>query len=94
MAQSEGRLKKELAEVGKDDTSGVKATPVVDGNLRHLLGSIKGPEGTVYDGGVFEIDIVIPASYPFQPPVMKFITKVSSLSKYVADRRNRRVYCI
>jgi ubiquitin-conjugating enzyme (huntingtin interacting protein 2) len=76
MAQSEGRLKKELAEVGKDDTSGVKANPVVDGNLRHLLGTIKGPEGTVYDGGVFEIDIVIPASYPFQPPQMKFLTKI------------------
>jgi ubiquitin-conjugating enzyme (huntingtin interacting protein 2) len=76
MAQSEGRLKKELAEVGKDDTSGVNARPVTEGSLRHLIGTIKGPEGSVYDGGVFEIDIVIPPSYPFQPPVMKFITKI------------------
>jgi ubiquitin-conjugating enzyme (huntingtin interacting protein 2) len=76
MAQSEGRLKKELAEVGKDDSSGVNAKPVTEGNLRHLIGTIKGPEGSVYDGGVFEVDIVVPASYPFQPPVMKFLTKI------------------
>jgi ubiquitin-conjugating enzyme (huntingtin interacting protein 2) len=76
MAQSEGRLKKELAEVGKDDSSGVNAKPVTEGNLRHLIGTIKGPEGSVYDGGVFEVDIVVPTSYPFQPPVMKFLTKI------------------
>ena len=68
---------KELTEVGKDDkTSGVKAVPVSEGNLRHLKGTIKGPEGTCYEGGVFEIDIQIPKQYPFEPPKMKFITKI------------------
>lgn len=76
MAQTEGRLKKELAEVGKDDTSGVKAQPVTEGNLRHLVGIIQGPEGTPYDGGVFEIDVTIPKNYPFEPPKMKFTTKI------------------
>merc|ERR1719251_121019 len=32
--------------------------------------------GTVYEGGSFEVDIVIPQSYPFEPPKMKFMTKV------------------
>merc|ERR1712187_496960 len=32
--------------------------------------------GSPYEGGVFEIDIVIPAQYPFEPPKMKFLTKI------------------
>ena len=72
-----GRLTKELAEVGKDDkTSGVKATPVKAGDLNHLKGTINGPLGTCYEGGVFEVDIIIPKQYPFEPPKMKFTTKV------------------
>ena len=76
MAAANGRLLKELKEVGKNDTSGVHAKPVTEGNLRHLKGTVKGPEGTVYDGGVFEIDIQLPQAYPFEPPKMKFITKI------------------
>lgn len=77
MAAANGRLTKELTEVGKDDkTSGVKALPVTDGNLRHLKGTIQGPLGTCYEGGVFEIDITIPKQYPFEPPKMKFMTKI------------------
>jgi ubiquitin-conjugating enzyme (huntingtin interacting protein 2) len=71
-----GRLMKELTEISKADTSGVTAAPVEDGNLRHLKGTIQGPEGTVYEGGVFEIDIQVPKQYPFEPPKMKFLTKV------------------
>jgi len=76
MANTKGRLTKELAEVGKDDTSGVKAKPVEPGNLRHLTGTINGPSGSPYDGGVFVVDIQIPKNYPFEPPKMKFTTKI------------------
>ena len=76
MASSNGRLKKELSEVGKNDTSGVNAKPIDPNNLRHLKGTLTGPQGTVYEGGVFEIDIIIPKQYPFEPPKMKYITKV------------------
>mmetsp|Transcript_30720 Transcript_30720/g.45498 ORF Transcript_30720/g.45498 Transcript_30720/m.45498 type:complete len:196 (-) Transcript_30720:247-834(-) len=77
MSSANGRLSKELLEVGKDDkTSGVMARPVTEGNLRHLKGTIQGPEGTPYEGGVFTIDISIPNQYPFEPPKMKFETKI------------------
>ena len=77
MSAGAKRLSKELLDVSrKDDISGVYAAPVTMDNNRHLLGSIKGPEGTPYEGGVFEIDIVIPSQYPFEPPKMKFITKI------------------
>lgn len=63
--------------MGKDDkTSGVRAVVVNDRNPRHLKGTILGPEGTPYEGGVFEIDIDIPKQYPFEPPKMKFSTKI------------------
>jgi ubiquitin-conjugating enzyme (huntingtin interacting protein 2) len=77
MSSANGRLTKELQEVGKDDkTSGVMASPVTPGNLRHLKGTIKGPEGTPYEGGVFTVNIEIPKQYPFEPPKMKFDTKI------------------
>jgi hypothetical protein len=41
---------KELKEVGKDDkTSGVKAVPKNEGDLRSLHGTIQGPVGTCYE---------------------------------------------
>lgn len=71
-----GRLKKELAEVGKmDENSGVSARAVGD-DIRILRGKINGPESTCYEGGIFEIDITIPKQYPFEPPKMKFVTKI------------------
>lgn len=78
MSSSVGsRLSKELSEVCKDDkTSGVKAVVLDEKNNRHLLGTIQGPTGTPYEGGVFEITIDIPKQYPFEPPKMKFDTKI------------------
>mmetsp|Transcript_24195 Transcript_24195/g.40066 ORF Transcript_24195/g.40066 Transcript_24195/m.40066 type:complete len:196 (-) Transcript_24195:1117-1704(-) len=77
MSSAATRLTKELSEVGKDDaTSGVKAVPVNPDNPRTLKGTIKGPEGTPYEGGVFQINISIPKQYPFEPPKMKFHTKI------------------
>jgi len=75
-AAANGRLLKELKEVGKNDTSGVHAQPLSESNPRHLRGTVKGPEGTVYDGGFFEVDIQLPPAYPFEPPKMKFLTKI------------------
>lgn len=75
-AAANGRIMKELKEVGKKDSSGVNAVPISEGDIRHLKGIIKGPEGSPYEGGAFEVDIVIPRQYPFEPPKMKFLTKV------------------
>jgi ubiquitin-protein ligase len=41
-----------------------------------LIGTIRGPEGTPYAGGNFQVDIELSIHYPFAPPKMKFITKV------------------
>jgi hypothetical protein len=36
---------------------------------------LNGPADTPYAGGIFKVDIIIPADYPFSPPKMRFITK-------------------
>jgi len=69
------RVTKEIQDVEADQSTRITIEPV-GANLFHLVGAFEGPEGTPYEGGRYEIDIVIPEGYPFQPPKMKFITKV------------------
>lgn len=70
------RIRKELIECGKEqETSGITAEPV-GGSLSHLTGTLKGPEGTPYEGGVFVVDIHVPDTYPFEPLKMKFTTRI------------------
>jgi ubiquitin-conjugating enzyme (huntingtin interacting protein 2) len=35
-----------------------------------------GPAASPYEGGTFLVDIQLPGAYPFEPPKMRFITKV------------------
>ncbi|KAG0351764.1 hypothetical protein BGZ54_003110 [Gamsiella multidivaricata] len=41
-----------------------------------MKGRFPGPEGTPYEGGMFQVDIVLSDTYPFQPPKVKFDTKI------------------
>ncbi|CAM9380240.1 unnamed protein product [Scytosiphon promiscuus] len=75
MAGDAGRIRKELAECARDTDSGVTAVPKGD-SLASLEGTILGPEGTPFEGGTFSINIDIPSGYPFEPPRMKFVTKI------------------
>jgi len=69
------RINKEIADCKNDKTSNVQIE-LVDNSPFHLKGNFQGPEGTPYEGGQFDVDIVVPEAYPFQPVKMKFITKV------------------
>ena len=69
------RIKKEYLDLQKEKNSNVKVK-LVDNDIRHWKGRIKGPIDTCYQGGIFDVDIVIPNEYPFKPPKMKFDTKI------------------
>ena len=70
------RLRKELSDIENDKAvSGVYARVRGD-DMTKLEGTLKGPEGTPYEGGIFVVDIQIPQQYPFEPPKMKFETRM------------------
>lgn len=72
------RLEKELQDIraAKDGKETQVSADSVDNDLTHWKAWLKGPEGTPYSGGLFDIDIEIPAEYPYNPPKMKFDTKI------------------
>jgi ubiquitin-conjugating enzyme (huntingtin interacting protein 2) len=69
------RIGKELADIAADTQSNIRAESVGD-SITTLKGSFDGPQGTPFEGGVYDINIQIPNEYPFKPPVMKFATKI------------------
>lgn len=72
------RIKREFREVVSSDEvakSGVRIA-LVDDDLTELSGSIAGPPDTPYEGGTYALEIKIPTSYPFNPPKVRFVTKI------------------
>mmetsp|Transcript_49076 Transcript_49076/g.66875 ORF Transcript_49076/g.66875 Transcript_49076/m.66875 type:complete len:199 (-) Transcript_49076:458-1054(-) len=69
-----GRIRKELNECQKDKSSGIIVT--ITQGIQNLEGIISGPDDTPYSGGKFRIEINIPDGYPFEPPKMRFETKI------------------
>ena len=51
----------------------VSAFPEAD-NLFEWVGTIKGSSGTVYAGMEYKLKLKFPSTYPYNPPVITFIT--------------------
>lgn len=60
----------------KNDTHSNIEVELVRDDINNLKGSFMGPIGTPYEGGKYEVEIQIPAEYPFRPPKMQFKTKL------------------
>jgi ubiquitin-conjugating enzyme E2 A len=69
------RLNKELVALAKDTPPGLSAAPCGE-NLSQWQGLIFGPEGTPYEGGIFELSMTFPENYPFSPPRIRFLNDV------------------
>merc|ERR1711970_1088004 len=72
------RIQREFREVVKSEEvakSGVELTLVKE-DLTELSGTIRGPPDTPYEGGTYQVEIKIPDTYPFNPPKVRFITKI------------------
>ncbi|KAK7498699.1 hypothetical protein BaRGS_00010076 [Batillaria attramentaria] len=75
---AEQRIRREFKEVVKSDevaACNIKVELVND-TYTHLRGEIMGPPDTPYEGGRFQLEIKIPETYPFNPPLVKFLTKI------------------
>ncbi|RCH83067.1 hypothetical protein CU097_001539, partial [Rhizopus azygosporus] len=70
------RIYNEIKDVNDDNTTPLQVYVPNEENMYHLIGSINGPIESPYEGGTFLLDIKLHENHPFQPPQIKFITKV------------------
>lgn len=50
--------------------------PKTDGDMFLWTARVKGPDGTPYENGEFELRIKIPTDYPFNPPGVRMHTRI------------------
>ena len=74
------RIQRELQEVSiasrNSDGSSIISVESINDSLSDLRGRISGPPETPYESGVFELEVKIPDTYPFNPPKVRFLTKI------------------
>lgn len=58
------------------DDDDVWLRPTTTDSLLHWTGLIRGPVGTPYEGGVFQLSIRVGTDYPLAPPTISFVTRV------------------
>ena len=68
------RIRRELIEIESDETFEHSAGPHEE-NMYMWKAMLKGPEGSPYHNGIFELDIHFPTDYPFKSPKVSFQTK-------------------
>ncbi|XP_013409901.1 ubiquitin-conjugating enzyme E2 K [Lingula anatina] len=72
------RIKREFKEVVKSEEvkSFEISVELTNDTYTELKGEIAGPPDTPYEGGKYQLEIKIPETYPFNPPKVRFITKI------------------
>ncbi|KAJ7720301.1 ubiquitin-conjugating enzyme/RWD-like protein [Mycena maculata] len=78
------RIHREIADVKKEDLGQITLVPSDD--LFVWCGTLPGPEGSVYEGGVFNIAVDLPPDYPFSAPKVTFKTRIYHMN--ISDQGN------
>ncbi|CAI9734616.1 ubiquitin-conjugating enzyme E2-22 kDa [Octopus vulgaris] len=77
-AIAEQRIKREFREViSSEEVEKCRIrVELVNDKYDELKGEIAGPPETPYEGGKFQLEIKIPETYPFNPPKVRFVTRI------------------
>lgn len=67
---------KELKSLRDDSSDDILLFPKDDSDIFQWQAYIKGPPETPFEGGTFELEFIVPKTYPLQPPTVRFVTKV------------------
>lgn len=65
---------KEFAELQADPHPFYTAWPADDDSIFEWHFTVRGPEGTSFDSGIYHGRIILPPEYPFKPPSIIFLT--------------------
>ena len=57
------RIQREINDLKKEDLGDIDLEPT--DNILVWKGVLPGPQGSVYEGGVFQVEIQLPNDYPF-----------------------------
>ena len=69
------RINKELKEIREDPPINCSGGPV-EGDLTKWMLIIVGECDTVYEGGIFRLQVDLSMDYPFKAPKVKFVTQI------------------
>ncbi len=69
------RLIRDFKRLQQDPPEGVNASPQAE-NIMQWNAIMFGPDGTVWDGGVFKLSMEFSEDYPNKAPVVKFTTRM------------------
>jgi ubiquitin-conjugating enzyme E2 G2 len=70
------RLMNEYKTLTSDAPEGIVAGPRDEDDLFVWVALFQGPEGTPFEGGVFEAELRFPEDYPLKPPEMRFLHRM------------------
>ena len=59
----------------KDPPPGISVRGTKD-NCSTWNVTLRGPPGSHYEGGVYALSVHLPTNYPYEPPVVSFVTKI------------------